>query len=507
MSLSAALAIASGEVGNINTQFALIGHNVANASTPDYAVEQVAQHSLTAGGIGLGAQLGIVGRSIDTTLQADLYAQNGSVAALQAQTTALQPIDAAQGAPGSGSDLASLLGALGNQFSALETDPASATQQSTVVTAASTLAQQINAVGNAIGGARQTAQNTIVSDVGTLNTTLAGIGALSKRIVAAQAAGQSTADLANQRDAAIDTLSSLVSVNVLPQANGDVLLATAGGLVLPTDGTALATGAASLGAGSYAPGGGVPAITLGGRDVTQQLQGGALGAQITLRDTTLPTFQANLDEFAHTLSTRFAAQGLALFTDAAGFIPAGGGVPTQAGYLGYASEIQVNPAVAALPSLVRDGTTAVAGSAGGASAFTPNPPGGPAGFDTLVTRILDYALGSDVQAGVAQPAPATSGLGATGTLAAGFAPPADLGTQAAAVVAQQASASAAVTGQLADAQGVQTTLQSKLSAGSTVNIDTEMSTMIQLQNAYAANARVMSSVQAMWTQLLQSVGP
>jgi flagellar hook-associated protein 1 FlgK len=38
-----------------------------------------------------------------------------------------------------------------------------------------------------------------------------------------------------------------------------------------------------------------------------------------------------------------------------------------------------------------------------------------------------------------------------------------------------------------------------------VNIDTEMSNMIQLQNAYGANAKVISTVQAMWTQLLQAV--
>ena len=46
---------------------------------------------------------------------------------------------------------------------------------------------------------------------GTLNATLADIGALDRQIVTAQAAGQSTADLENQRDAALTTLSELVS--------------------------------------------------------------------------------------------------------------------------------------------------------------------------------------------------------------------------------------------------------------------------------------------------------
>jgi flagellar hook-associated protein 1 FlgK len=38
-----------------------------------------------------------------------------------------------------------------------------------------------------------------------------------------------------------------------------------------------------------------------------------------------------------------------------------------------------------------------------------------------------------------------------------------------------------------------------------VNMDTEMSLMITLQNAYGANAKIITAAQAMFTQLLQSV--
>jgi flagellar hook-associated protein 1 FlgK len=38
-----------------------------------------------------------------------------------------------------------------------------------------------------------------------------------------------------------------------------------------------------------------------------------------------------------------------------------------------------------------------------------------------------------------------------------------------------------------------------------VNMDTELSQMLSLQNAYSANARVMTAVQSMFTQLLQAV--
>ena len=46
-------------------------------------------------------------------------------------------------------------------------------------------------------------------------------------------------------------------------------------------------------------------------------------------------------------------------------------------------------------------------------------------------------------------------------------------------------------------------LQQRFNNDSGVNIDTELSNLITLQHAYAANARVMSTVQSMFTTLMQ----
>lgn len=51
---------------------------------------------------------------------------------------------------------------------------------------------------------------------------------------------------------------------------------------------------------------------------------------------------------------------------------------------------------------------------------------------------------------------------------------------------------------------VVSTLQAKFNSTSSVNLDTEMSNLIQLQNAYAANAHVMSVVQSMMNTLIQA---
>ncbi|MGH7121241.1 MAG: flagellar hook-associated protein FlgK [Acetobacteraceae bacterium] len=506
MSLNGALAIASGGLWNINQQLALISENVANAATPQYAVESLSQQSLASSGQPMGVETGIATRNVSLALQASVFAENASSGALQTTTTALSAIDSVMGTPGAGGDLASLVDSLQNAFSTLNNDPSNPTQQQAVVQSASGLAVEINTLSAAYTTARQNAENAIVSEVGTINTTLASIGKISEQIVAAQAQGQSTADLGNQRDQQMQALSGLISVKFLPQSNGDMLVVTPGGLELPIHGVsaALAVSPATIGAGATYPGS-IPPITLGGVDVTGQLTGGSLGANITLRDQTLPDYQAGLDEFSENLATRFAAQGLTLFTDGAGNVPSGGGSPVQSGYVGFASEIEVNPAVTANPALVRDGTNAIAGSPAGASSFTPNPSGGPAGFATLITRVLNYTFGADVQAGVAQPLPNAAGLGPLGTLALPFPAPTTPESFATSLVGQEANDSADASGSLATAQATQTGLTNQLSASSGVSIDQQMSQMVALQNSYGANARIVAAVQSMWTDLMNAV--
>ena len=68
----------------------------------------------------------------------------------------------------------------------------------------------------------------------------------------------------------------------------------------------------------------------------------------------------------------------------------------------------------------------------------------------------------------------------------------------------QANASTQAT-QLQQGQSVVvSTLRAKFNSTSSVNLDSEMSNLIQLQNAYAANARIMSVVQTMMDTLLKA---
>lgn len=71
------------------------------------------------------------------------------------------------------------------------------------------------------------------------------------------------------------------------------------------------------------------------------------------------------------------------------------------------------------------------------------------------------------------------------------------------IVSQQSLAANAATSLQQGQDTVVTALQQRVNSQSGVSIDTEMTNLINLQNAYAANARVMTTIQQMMTTLIQ----
>ena len=462
MRLDATLTQASAGLDSVQKRLAAVAQNVANANTPGYVRQTVAVESLAAGGDGYGVRTGVAARSVDTVLQGNLFAVGGQAAGGQLKQQALAAVDEAAGVVGSGQDLAGLVGGLRDAFSTLASDPANETQQRAVLNAADALARGINGLGLAVQQQRQVAQNGVVEDVGRANTALRTIGDLSDRIIQARSRGESTADLEDKRDAAMQAVAQLTGAAFLPQPNGDVL-AVSGGTVLrthPSQGVPDA-GPLSIGDAALAPDtppGVVPVLLVDG--VARPVSGGRIGAALELRDTVLPGLQSGLDRFAQGLAAGFASAGIDLFTDGAGAVPAG--VPA-----GFAQLVRVNPAAAAAPRLVRDGVTAgVIGPVGAAGD----------------TRLIDVALRTALATG-------------TGTLV----------DQAASLVAGHAGLAATAARGMETDQAVQASLQAKLDAKTGVSMDSELSEMVRLQNSYGANAKVITAVQAMWNQLLDSV--
>lgn len=165
---------------------------------------------------------------------------------------------------------------------------------------------------------------------------------------------------------------------------------------------------------------------------------------------------------------------LPLFTDGTSVFT---GVITGAGTesTGYAGRITVNAALISDPSKL----VSYQASTPTGDATRPNFI-----YNQLVNASLEYSP--------------TAGIGGTtspfhGTLS-------DYLSQ---IVSTQSIATNSATNLQSGQQIVVNALQSRLNSTSSVNIDTEMANLLTLQNAYGANARVMSTVKAMLDTLLQ----
>lgn len=178
--------------------------------------------------------------------------------------------------------------------------------------------------------------------------------------------------------------------------------------------------------------------------------------------------------------------------------------PLAASQPGFAGLIRVNPAITADPSLVRDGSHDVTASASGASAFDTNTARG-TNDTTLIDRLLNFSLGGNVQTGVSQTAAASTGLGVNGTLSTPYSGTSDLLSLAATVTSSQALTINQASSDLTNETAVQTSMTAKIASVSGVSVDDEMSSIVALQNAYAANAKVVSAVQTMFSALISAI--
>ena len=459
MFLGNTLSAASSGLDSIERQIAVLSQNVSNASTPNYVHESTPLSSQDSAGGPAGVRTGQPVRDIDVQLQSNLFASVANEAGSNVTQTSLAGIDQASGTPGSGQDLASLVGSLQDSFTTLGSDPSNQTQQNTVLDKATSLVDGIHSLSDSLVQARQKAQDSLSDGVTTANAALHSIGQLSDQIIAAKASGQSTAGLEDDRDGQMKTLAQLTGAKFTHLANGDVQ-AIAANTVLPLHADSgpfgVGPGSSTLGAGTGSSG--VPAITLNGTTLTSL--GGEMGANLTLRDKTIPAMQSGLDDFAQSMASTFQGQSVPLLTtngvpDA---VPTSSGTPA----LGFSATIQVSTAFQSNPAMLRDGTGTARSS----------------GDNTVINNVLSNVFSSS-STGI--PAAAT-------TLVASFAGQAP----------QAASTATANT-------SLRTGLESRLSAESGVSVDSELAQMVQLQTAYAANAKVVTAVQSMWTQLLDSV--
>lgn len=356
-------------------------NNIANASTPGYTRKVLPQEAIFAGEQPLGVKIGEITRKVDLSLLSDMFKQRAVSEGLTTRESYLEQIQIFHGPSENEQAISNEISLLRELFADLSTTPDSAALLGEAVGQARQTAAKINDFADLLTQMRNDAQNDISEAVAEVNAALDTIAEANRQIGAQSSAGRSTAELEDRRDAAIATVSQYMTVSFFTRSDGIMVVMTGQGHTLADEeARQLQFNPTPVGASSYHPGGGAASLTINDANNTDitNVAGGAIGALFTLRDETLPQYTAQLDELAQKMAERFDQQGLRLFVDSDGTVPASVADPGLVGYVGFAGRMQVNPAVIADPTLLRDGTT-------GNTL--------PAGSSELLRRIVDFTFG------------------------------------------------------------------------------------------------------------------
>lgn len=372
-------------------QINVVSTNVSNVATPGYSRKILPQYAQSVNGVTIGVLGGTIVRNVDLNLSRDLWTQASIIGGMDVQKTYLGRVEQFHGPPDKELSVAAELGRLKDAFAALTDSPQDTFLRSTVLTQAQDTALKINNFSDLINTLRNDTQSEIGLTVDRINQILVQISEANQNIRFNLNMGRSAALLQDERDSAIKELSGLIDISFFSRGDGVMVIQTSEGVELASDQyEQLSFDSTPLSATTFYPdsAAGVyvddPITNPLAVDITARSPGGKLGGLITLRDTTFPKQMAQLDEMAHKLALRMEAQGLKLFSDASGNIPldtppdpSAGPPATAVEYVGFAGEIQVNPAVVNDPSLIQQGTYGVTI---------------PAGSDEVLRRVIQFGF-------------------------------------------------------------------------------------------------------------------
>lgn len=449
--------------------------NIANALTPGYGPRGLDLASATLGGTGGGVRVLGVSRAVDSGLLG-LARDSGAAAAFgQTSLRFWEAAESALGLPGEG--LSAALDGFDAALRSAASRPDLDSRLATVVDRATDLVRSLSGVGQALQARRASADAAIARDVQSLNDGLQRVDTLNDQIVRLRSAGQSTLGLEDERQTLISSLAEIVPLREQVRPDGRIALYSGGGdLLVDLEAASFGFSPAPAMEAGMVTGAGLSGLTLRGRALdtaaTGPMAGGRLAANFAIRDHDAPRMQADLDAFAAGLINRFAdpasdpslAPGTpGLFTDAGGGAGATPGLTAR-----LAVTVAVQPALGGALWRLRDGIAA--------------PAPGPVGDGSGLAR-LAQALDREVAAGPGQPLRSVSD---------------DLGALLARVSTQRDSAaSTAATTAARDSE-----IREQILARG-VDTDAELQRLMLIEQAFAANARVISTADSLLRQLLE----
>lgn len=490
MTLSVGLGIAQTGLSVTADQTAVVSRNIANANDPLAS----RKNANVVTGPGGGVRLASVTRVFNDALFRSVLSSTSATTTSQAIVAALDFLDQTINDPELDQSPAALISKFTSALQHYADKPNDAVLAQTTVAAAGDLAISLNAATATVQQVRQQADSDMADAVSHLNTLLAQFETVNTAIVKGTRSGADVTDQLDTRDRIITAIAEEVGVRTVTRAGGDMALYTDSGVTLfdvtarsvtftPT--TALTAGVS--GNAVYIDG--VPIVGTAG---TMTAASGRLVGLAAVRDDIAVTYQAQLDEIARGLIEAFAESDQSavpslpdvpgLFTHSgAPAIPASGTVLN-----GLAGSIRisasVDPTQGGNANLLRDGGIS------GNPAYVYNATGA-AGFQDRLNELVDGLL-------VSRPFDTAAQAGASGTLA-GFA------SSSVAWLQEQRRSFAAEVDYRATVLDRSAQALSKFTG---VNLDEEMTALLELERSYQASSKLIATIDSMLETLLAVVG-
>ncbi|MCK1740579.1 flagellar hook-associated protein FlgK [Bradyrhizobium sp. 139] len=315
MSLDIARSIAFSGLSATSVQISVTSSNISNADTTGYTTKTANQSSSVTNGAGTGVTVTGITSTVDKLLLKSLISATSDLGSADTTNTYLTSLEKLYGSTSStddasiGTSLANSIASLESALSSLASTPSSASLQSNVISALDDVASQLRETSSGIQKLRADADQHIASSIDDVNTDLRQIADLNAQIKQTAATGQSTADLEDQRNTALQDVASQMNISYFTASNGDLqIYTTSGQALLDSSAHTISYTAASnvTSSTTYTAGSsssGFSAVTVNGVDITSQITGGDIGALIALRDKTLPAAQSQLDQLAQQLAS------------------------------------------------------------------------------------------------------------------------------------------------------------------------------------------------------------
>ncbi|MGI1662073.1 flagellar hook-associated protein FlgK [Palleronia sp. KMU-117] len=453
----------------------LVSSNVANAMTEGYGRRELSLSARLTGGAGSGVSVDGVTRIIDETVLRDRRLADAGMASADTESAFFADLQALVGIPGDEGALSSRLAAFEAALIEASSRPDLQARLEAVARTAVDLASGLNGTSDGIQALRMDADAEIARTISDTNTTLARIAEVNALILRNGGAGRDVSSLLDQRQQLVDRLADVVPLRVLPRDNGTIAIYTQGGAALLDIRPAKLGFAptATIVADMTQTSGALSGLTVNGQLIQTSgnfapFAGGRLDALFRIRDDAAVTAQARVDAVARDLVERVTdpAVDATLAPGAAGLFTDAGAAFDPANEVGLAARLAVNAAV--LPASggalwrIRDGIAAAAPGEAGSNA---------------VLSALSAALQADRT-------PSSGAFTVAARTASGLA-----GDLASLIGSDLRAADTTSAYRRAQLESLRLT---ELSGG--VDTDQEMQKLLLIEQAYAANAQVIRTV-------------